>query len=636
MTAGTEHLEQLSQWLEQERRTDREQYEARLDRFSIKQRREQGITWYPVSKRKDYLGTGERLIVEVERMAGQDENHVLQSGGVVRWFVNTGDKKGGMPSVNAVINYIKGDKLVMTLQDDELPDWVYDGKLGIDLLFDEGTYRAMNEALRQTTKAAGTRLAELRELLAGNLKPRFAEPQAWELPKLNESQNRALAHVLAAQDVGIINGPPGTGKTTTLVATVEQVVAQDKRTLVCAASNAAVDLLVDKLSAAGLKVLRLGHPARVTEEALTHTLDHQLTTLPEYKDLKDLRKKADEYRAMAYQYKRKFGPEERKQRGMLLRESKQMRTEARYLEEYLLDKVSQATQVFCSTLTGSNHPALADKKFGTVFIDEAAQALEPACWIPLGRTERVILAGDHHQLPPTVKDLDVAKAGFAKTMFERLALERGVGEMLETQYRMHTQIMDFSSHYFYDSRLLAHPSVASATLGEEDPVAFVDTAGTGYEEKVDPETLSTGNEEEARLLLKLVQQRVEQLNEEEQAQLRVGVIAPYRAQVEHLNQMLEDFPTLVEMGKRLNISTVDAFQGQERDLIAITLTRSNDKGVIGFLGDVRRMNVALTRAKKQLLVIGDSATLGTHPFYQAFLDYVQEIGAYHSAFEYFE
>ncbi|HAA22626.1 MAG TPA: IGHMBP2 family helicase [Cytophagales bacterium] len=636
MTAGTEHLEQLGKWLEQERKTDRAQYEARLDRFSIKQRREQGITWYPVSKRKDYLGTGERLIVEVERMAGQEENHVLQSGGVVRWFVNTGDKKGNMPSVNAVINYIKGDKLVMTLQDDELPDWVFDGKLGIDLLFDEGTYRAMEEALRNTKKAAGTRLAELRELLAGKLQPRFDALQNWELPKLNESQNRALAHVLAAKDVGIIHGPPGTGKTTTLVVAVEQVVNLEKRTLVCAASNAAVDLLVDKLSAAGLKVLRLGHPARVTEEALQHTLDHQLTTLPEYKDLKDLRKRADEYRAMAYQYKRKFGPEERKQRSMLLRESKQMRNDARLLEEYLLDKVTAATQVFCSTLTGSNHSAIAEKKFGTVFIDEAAQALEPACWIPLGRAERVVLAGDHHQLPPTVKDFEVARAGFARTLFERLALDRGVGEMLEMQYRMHTQIMKFSSGYFYEDRLQAYEGVASATLGTEDPVSFVDTAGTGYEEKVDPETLSTGNEEEARLLLRLVQQRVETLTAEERGPIRIGIIAPYRAQVEHLNRLLEDYPTLTELGKQLNISTVDAFQGQERDLIAITLTRSNDKGEIGFLGDVRRMNVALTRAKRQLLVIGDSATLGTNPFYQAFLDYVQEIGAYYSAFEYFE
>ena len=632
MTAGQTHLEQLATWLKKEKETDRAQYVARLDRFSIQKRREQGITWYPVVVRKDYLGTGERLVVEVERTAGQQENHQLQSGSVVRWFVNNGDKK--MPAVNGVVNYVKGDLLVMTLQEDELPDWVRDGKLGIDLLFDEGSYRAMENALRLTNKASNDRLSELREVLGGKLAPRFLELTAQHRDDLNESQNRALNHVLAARDVGIIHGPPGTGKTTTLVAAVAEVVAREKRTLVCAPSNAAVDLLVEKLSAKGLNVLRLGHPARVTDENLQHTLDHQLTIQPEYKELKQVRKKADEFRNLAHQYKRKFGPQERQQRQMLLRESKNLRYEARNLEDYLMEKVTGATEVFCCTLVGANHMALGDMKFGTVFIDEAAQALEPACWIPLRRTQRLVLAGDHHQLPPTVKDIEVARAGLARTMFERLALDRGVGEMLETQYRMHTQIMDFSSRYFYEGRLEAHASVAEATLGEEPPVTFVDTAGTGYEEKVDPDTLSTGNPEEARLLMKLLADRVAALPQEERENIRVGIIAPYRAQVEHLKEERIFHPQLDAMDRRLVISTVDSFQGQERDLIAITLTRSNEKGEIGFLSDVRRMNVAMTRAKRQLLVVGDSATLGSHPFYQAFLDYVNEIGAYHSAFEY--
>ena len=635
MEQGKEHLAQLKAWLAQEKKTDREQYVARLDRHSVTQRRQQGITWYPVVLRKDYLGTGERLIVELERTGGVDENHQLSSGGVVRWFANTGTK-GDLPAVQGVINYVRGNTAVITLSHDELPDWLHDGKLGLDLLFDEGSYRAMEDALADTLHAKNERLAELREVLAGKLQPRFEEPESITLPTLNDSQNRALQHVLSARDVGIVHGPPGTGKTTTLVAAVEQVVKREKTTLVCAPSNAAVDLLVDKLAAAGLRVLRLGHPARVTEEALEHTLDHQLTTQPDYKDLKNLRKKADEYRALAKQYKRNFGKEERQQRGMLMRESKQLKAEARRLEDYLLNKVTQATQVFCCTLGGSNHTALADMFFKTVFIDEAAQALEPACWIPLRRAQRVVLAGDHHQLPPTVKDIEVARAGLARTLFERLALDRGVGEMLETQYRMHQQIMDFSSRYFYEGRLIAHESVATATLGELAPAEMIDTAGTGYEEKVDPETLSTGNPDEAKLVLRLVAQRVAELPEEEQGQIRIGIIAPYRAQVEYLKEYLPHYPTLTALDKRLAISTVDSFQGQERDLIAISLTRSNDKSEIGFLADVRRMNVAMTRAKRHLLVVGDSATLGNHPFYQAYLDYVQEIGGYHSAFEYVE
>lgn len=633
MTAGQMHMEQLAEWLRQEKQTDKAQYEAKLDKFSVKQRVRQGITWYPVALRKDYLGTGERLVVELDRTAGIGLPHQLGSGSIVRWFSNAAGQVD-MPSVSAVVNYVKGDLLVMTLSQDELPDWVRDGKLGVDLLFDEGSYRVMEETLVLTRKAENNRVAELREVLAGKLAPRFHQSEPLTLPDLNASQNKALIHALSAREVGLIHGPPGTGKTTTLVATVGQVVQRENQTLVCAASNAAVDLLVDKLAKLGLRVLRLGHPARVTEEALQHTLDHQLTLQPEHKELKKLRKQADEYRALAKQYKRNFGKEERQQRQMLLRESKDLKAEARRLENYMLDRVSYQTQVFCCTLTGANHVALSDKRFKTVFIDEAAQAPEPACWIPLQKAGRVILAGDHHQLPPTVKDLQVAKAGYARTLFERLALDRKVGEMLETQYRMHAEIMQFSSQYFYHGRLEAHESVASRKLEELEPITFLDTAGTGFEEKVNVDTLSTGNPEEARLLLQRAAATVAAQPEERRQTLRIGVIAPYRAQVDILKDLLADFPELVALGKQLAISTVDSFQGQERDIIAISLTRSNEKGEIGFLADVRRMNVAMTRAKLHLLMVGDSATLGNHAFYKAVLDYVQALGYYHSAFEY--
>jgi ATP-dependent RNA/DNA helicase IGHMBP2 len=407
--------------------------------------------------------------------------------------------------------------------------------------------------------------------------------------------------------------------------------------LVSAPSNAAIDLLVDKLSEQGLNVLRIGHPARVTEQSLSKTLDARIASHPNYQELRALRKKMEQVRSSAMKYKRNFGWQEKEQRRLLLQEAKALKSDADTLEFYIVNDLLQNAQAICCTLVGSSHPVLRGRKFKTVFIDEAAQALEPACWIPLLRAERAVFAGDHQQLPPTIKSVEASREGLARTLFEKgIEKQPHCVSMLEVQYRMHEQIMRFSSDYFYNGRLIAHESVKAALLRPgQAPVEFIDTAGCGYNETQDPETLSRLNEEEARLLIHLVEMLVEEIGAGAwiDERLTMGIITPYRAQVDHLQKLAEASPVLEPLQALITINTVDAFQGQERDVIAISFVRSNDKGEVGFLGDIRRTNVAMTRARKKLIMAGDSATLGSHPFYLKLLDFVQEGGFYKSAFE---
>jgi predicted DNA helicase len=421
------------------------------------------------------------------------------------------------------------------------------------------------------------------------------------------------------------------------VQAISHVLQHEKQVLVCAPSNAAVDLLADKLSEQKLSVIRIGHPARVTEQSLSKTLDAKIADHPSYRELRALRKKMEQLKGQALKYKRDFGYQERQQRKLLMQESKALKADADLLEFYIVNDLLQSTQVICCTLVGSSHPVLRGKKFQTAFIDEAAQALEPACWIPILRANRVIFAGDHQQLPPTIKSNEAARLGLSKTLFEK-GIERHpeMAAMLKVQYRMHQDIMKFSSAYFYNDELIAHDLVKTALLNStESPIEFIDTAGCGYNESQDPETLSRFNEEEARLLISLVETLVERigLGVWLDKGVSLGIITPYRAQVDHLNKLAEASSVLEPLHRLITINTVDAFQGQERDVIAISFVRSNEKSEVGFLGDIRRTNVAMTRAKKKLIMVGDSATLGSHPFYNELLDFVQTGGFYKSAFE---
>jgi superfamily I DNA and/or RNA helicase len=544
---------------------------------------------------------------------------------------------------------VRRNKLLLATTKEALPDWALDGStLGIDLTFDEVSYREMNQALSAVMLAHGNRLAELRDVLLGARQPSFREHKADDLfypSPLNESQLAAVRHVMAAQDVAIIHGPPGTGKTTTLVQAILETIRRERRVLVCAPSNTAVDLLTEKLAERGVNVIRLGNPSRVPDLLLQHTLDAGVMAHASYSKMHAMRQTAEQHRDTANEHVRHFGFEERQQRQWLREEARTLCQAADDLERFITEDVLESVQVITCTLVGASNRNIRHLTFETVFIDEAAQALEPGCWIPIAKGERVILAGDHHQLPPTVKSERAAREGLRETLFEKCIKRHPItARMLTVQYRMHEQIMGFSSEQFYDGQLEAHPSVRHAGLSAYDlsfasdlPVEFLDTAGFGFLEITIPESRSTANPEEADLLLKRLAHLLEPYEQAEHQQnlLTIGVIAPYRAQINCLLDAIEENDALSGFlqHRMLSVGTVDSFQGQERDIIAMSLTRSNNRGEIGFLSDIRRMNVGMTRARRKLLLVGDSSTLSAHPFFKELLAYVKRIGGYRTAWE---
>ncbi len=621
-----------------ERQADLEQYRQKVLLKSVQQRIKDGSTWYPVTLRRDYIGTGERPTIVVERTNQLEQPHSFQSGKVVSVFSNA-SSKGETEHVNGVVNYVRDNTMVITLNSDDFPDWLTDGLLGVDVMFDEMSYREMEFALKEVIKAETSRVAELKDILLGSRpgSARIGTPATESLSILNASQQQALEKVISSQDVAFIHGPPGTGKTTTLVQAIHHTIKEEGQVLVCAPSNAAVDLLVDKLSEQGLQALRIGHPARVTEQSLSKTLDYRISSHPNYKELRRLRKQMEQVRSTALKYKRNYGYREKEQRRLLMQEVKILKADADMLEFYIINDLLQTMDAICATLVGASHPVLRGKKFRTVFIDEAGQSLEPASWIPLLRSERAVFAGDHQQLPPTIKSVEAARKGLSETLFEKGIKKHPVlASMLQVQYRMHEKIMEFPSQYFYDNKLIAHESVRTALLVPDlPPVVFIDTAGCGFEEKQDPETLSRFNAEEAALLLRQVEALIQRVGVETwlNNKFTMGIITPYSAQVDQLRKLAEASALLEPIFSLVTINTVDAFQGQERDVIAISFVRSNNKGEVGFLADIRRTNVAMTRAKKKLVMAGDSATLSSHPFYLELLEFVQAEGFYKSAFE---
>lgn len=631
-------LQKTLELIRMERLADLEYYRQKVLLRSLHQRTEDGVTWYPVRLKRDYIGTGERLTIEVERTNHIDKPHAFQSGKSVSVFSNA-SARPEKEHVNGVVNFVKENTMVVTINSDEFPDWLEDGGLGIDVMFDEMTYKEMEFALREVINAEDNRVATLREILLGTAAATFNIKKGFDFssPVLNDSQLQALKKVHSSESVAFIHGPPGTGKTTTLVQAIAMAVRDERQVLVSAPSNAAVDLLAEKLGDAGLNVLRIGHPARVTEQALSKTLDARIAAHDNYPELNDLRKRMEQVKAKAFKFKRKFGYHEKQERRMLLQESKVLKADADMLEFYIVNDLLNKSDVICCTLVGASHPVLKGRKYKTAFIDEAAQALEPACWIPILRTQRIVFAGDHCQLPPTIKSAEAAREGLAVTLFEKgINKHPEMSSLLQVQYRMNENIMEFPSKWFYEGKLIAHDSVKAGLLRpHQPPVDFIDTAGCGYEEQQDPETLSRFNVEEANLTVKVVEKLIEEIgvNEWVEEKISMGIITPYRAQVDHLTRLSESSPALITLNKLVTVNTVDAFQGQERDVIVISLVRSNGKGEVGFLGDIRRTNVAMTRARKKLIIIGDSATLGSHPFYLELIEFVQRKGFYRSAFE---
>ncbi len=631
-----EELKKLLSLLKQEKEEELSQYKAKMTGTSFLERRKQGVCWYPVKIEKTTFDSGERLLVRISRPKEHQETHLFQSGKPVRLFSNASDNQDE-DSVNAVVNQVKDQEMLITLNCDDLPDWIYRGYLGVQLLFDENSYKEMESALTYLIRTKEDRINQIKSVLLGDAGAQFSAERIVNVPELNESQNDALNLVKRAQDVAIIHGPPGTGKTTTMVHAIVQVLKEEEQVLVCAPSNTAVDLLVEKLSGQQVEVIRIGNPARVTQEILSKTLDARIAHHTYYKDLKTIRKKADEFRNLAHKYKRNFGYEERQQRKLLFGEADKLRDEAEQLAFFISNDIISKVQVIACTLVGANSYVLKGKRFRTVFIDEAAQALEPASWIPIIKSERVIFAGDHCQLPPTIKSFEAARAGLNITLFEKAINRNKADVMLTEQYRMNNQIMAFPSRQFYNNELIANVGVAERKIFPDDiPFEFIDTAGCGFFEQTDEETRSTYNQEEANLLIQhfnLYANQLEAMNVLNSV-INVGIISPYKAQATLLQNALAGTTLIPEqISANLSINTVDSFQGQERDIVYISLVRSNEKGEIGFLSDIRRMNVAMTRARKKLVIIGDSSTICSHPFYDKLLDYVNEIGAYRSAFE---
>ncbi|MFL5751778.1 MAG: AAA domain-containing protein [Bacteroidia bacterium] len=642
--ASIVHLRKIKDLLQIERDEDLLQYKEQFLRADVNQRRTNGLTWYPVTINNSELSVGEYLQVEVERTTFLNLPHQFSSGKNVLLFSN---KNNEIHEIGGTVRMVNRNTMKILLNTDELPDWCYDGKLGVNMQFDDNSYSEMNRALDIVIKAKENRLSELREIIHGTEEAKFGLiNENILIPSLNLSQNRAVRKALAARDIAVIHGPPGTGKTTTLVQAIRLTLQNEKQVLVCAPTNTAVDLLVEKLTEQGVNVLRLGHPARVSDATQKTTLDGQMQKHEHFKDIKNLRKNAEEYFKMAGKYKRVFGKEEAQQRTLYYTEAKNCIKEAVLLEDYITDNLLQNAQVIACTPVVSTSRYLRGKNFDTLFFDEASQALEPMSWIPILKCKRVILSGDHFQLPPVVKSKIAEAGGLKETLFERCIKKPGLASLLTLQYRMHNHIMSFSNALFYNNELEADASVKDTLLSynEEDhllnkSIEFIDTAGCGFEEQLNPESLSLANPEEAALIWKhlalLTEQYLRSHNKTE-FDLSIGIIAPYKEQTELLKEQFNELITNEQLKKKISVKTIDGFQGEERDIIYISFVRSNSNSEIGFLSDVRRTNVALTRARKKLIMIGDSATLAAHEFYRKLIDYCEKTGGYGTAWEYMD
>lgn len=637
-----EELQQLLRLLDMERDEERRQFRDRFLNVSLEKRVKEGTSWYPVVIDNEEIGLGDRVVLEISKSISSDERGLFQTGSVAALWCNAEAYRKDPPTVTGVVIKAQRGKVFLALESDDSPDWLDEGKLGLDLSYDDRSYHEMSKAIQDVIRAERDRLSELREVLLGAKQASFDTRLGGEdFPSLNTSQNDAIQLVRMAEDLAIVHGPPGTGKTTTLVQAIADTLKKEKQVLVSAASNMATDLLTEKLAQQGVRVLRLGHPARVSEDVLQHCLDLQVSLHPAFKDMKQLRKDAEAIRRQALKFKRNFGREEREKRKDLLNEAKACQKQASDMEDFILQDLLSKAQAITCTLTGASTRMLKGRHFSTLFIDEAAQATEAASWIPIRLADRVVFAGDHCQLPPTVKSQEAAKAGYDISLFEKcIARQPKQACMLRRQYRMHSVIMGFSNQQFYDNGLEADESVADHRLDARPekpilyrPMEFVDTAGCGFEEIQNPETMSLHNPGEADLLIVYLQELAEALREKK-GWPSLGIISPYKDQVNLLKERLEQADIPNGWRPFISVDTVDGFQGQERDIICMSLVRSNENGIIGFLSDTRRMNVAMTRAKMKLVIIGDSGTLANHNFFKAFLDYVESNDAYTSAWDY--
>lgn len=590
----------------------------------IGRRVKRGDCWFPLRLGRSYYNSQDRFVVEVFRQEDTDIEHNFEYGRPVCFFGE--DAAGLLHYLNfpATVSYAEADRMVIVLPDAAaLSQLQAVDRLGVQLHFDETTYRLMFEALDRVMAAREGRLAELRDLFYQTRVPvRMGAGSAspLRLPWLNASQERAVNDVLRSKDVLVVHGPPGTGKTTTLVEAVCEVLRREPQVLVCAQSNTAVDWISEQLSDRGLSVLRIGNPSRVTDKMLQNTYERRFEAHPDYPDLWKVRSSIRQL----YSLPRKGRPESFHQKIARLRER------ADELELRIHHSLFDHARVIACTLAGTAQPVLTGHRFHTLFIDEAAQALEAACWIALQKADRVVLAGDHQQLPPTLKSVEALHGGLGCTLMERIARSHPEAvRLLTVQYRMNETLMRFSSEWFYGGKLEAAPEVRSRSLLDELdwPLVWVDTdalapeteGGEEYREAFVGQSFGRINKAEAQLTLRVLREYAGRVGLSRLLEERVdiGIISPYKAQVQYLRGLLRRDEALRPLRGQITVNTVDAFQGQERDFVLVSLVRANEAGQIGFLADLRRMNVAMTRARLKLVILGSGSTLGKHPFYRA-------------------
>ena len=609
--------------LQLEYETEKEAFRKQTETIGLARKVKRGDAWWPVKTGKSYYNSMNQLALEIHRTADDDIEHNFEYGRPVRFFTSRTDSPIKYFNFTATVSYVDGDRMVVIVPDNNrLLELQNAEGLGVQLFFDETSYRLMFEGLDRVIKARGNRLAELRDLFYSHRPFGHYTFAPMAFPYLNKTQEEAVNEVLRAKDVAIVHGPPGTGKTTTLVEAINETLMRESQVLVCAQSNMAVDWISEKLVDRGIPVLRIGNPTRVNDKMLSFTYEHRFEAHPDYPQLWSIRKALRELRQH-----RKRGDSSYHQK------TERLKSRATELEVRINSELFGEARVIACTLTGSAHRLLQGQKYNTLFIDEAAQALEAACWIPMRKVSRVVLAGDHCQLPPTVKSIAALKAGLGKTLMERI-VENHSDEvsLLKIQYRMNEQIMRFSSDWFYHGQVESAPSVKYRGILDYDiPIewrqASIDDEGTPPAEEFVGESFGRINKTEAQLTLDTLQRYFEKIGKQRvlDERIDVGVISPYRAQVQYLRQQLRKREFFKPFRHLISVNTVDGFQGQERDIIVISLVRSNDEGQIGFLRDLRRMNVAITRARMKLIIMGNASTMTRHPFYSKLYEYVQSL-----------
>lgn len=615
------YLQHQYELLQIEYEYEKEQFKQQTELMGIGRKIKSGMCWYPLNLGRNYYNALNQLVIEVERREDKDIEHQFEYGRPVCFF--TQDVSGKLNYLNfvATVNYVDEDRMVVILPSvDALLALQSKEVVGVQLYFDETSYRLMFEALKQVIGAKNNRLAELRDIFHGTQPASTFSFHPLRFPWLNATQEEAVNKVLHAKDVAIVHGPPGTGKTTTLVEAVYETLHRENQVLVCAQSNMAVDWISEKLVDRGVSVLRIGNPSRVNDKMLSFTYERRFESHPDYPQLWSIRK------AIRELYARSRKGAERETVRQKINSLKDRATE---LEIRINESLFSEARVIACTLVGSANRLLTGQKFGTLFIDEAAQALEAACWIPIRKADRVILAGDHCQLPPTVKAPEALRAGLGHTLMQTIVKNKpDTVSLLKLQYRMNDEIMRFSSEWFYGGMLQSAPEVKYRSILDFDtPIEWINTEGLDCNEEFIGENYGRINKSEAELSIDQLKGYITKIGRERflDERIDVGMISPYKAQVQYLRRLVRNDAFFKPYRQAITINTVDGFQGQERDVILISLVRANEEGQIGFLNDLRRMNVAITRARMKLIILGDASTLTRHAFYKKLYTYIESL-----------